>query len=79
MIQLDELAGFGFAHAVDRLAVFEVQFDPSAQETTRCVDLVDDHVGDVGIGDAHDGQRAGLLGDYTYPDRLIVHVVQSFQ
>jgi len=51
LILLDELGGFGFRHTVRGCTVLKVQIYPPPQQATLCVDVINRHFGDVGIGD----------------------------
>ena len=46
-----------------------IQLDRPAEQAARGVDVVDHHLGDVGVGDAHERERAGLVGDQAHPDQ----------
>jgi hypothetical protein len=67
-ILLNELGGRGFRGTVGGLAVLEVQLDGPSQEPAGGVDLVDHHVGHVGVGDPHEGQGPRLVGDHAHLD-----------
>src|SRR5262249_19239325 len=54
-------------------AVFEVEINLPPQQAAPRVDVVDDHLRDVGIGDADERQRAGLVRDHAYLDGLFPH------
>ncbi len=49
-------------HGVVGGAVLDEQLDRAAEQAAAGVDVVDDHLGDVDVGDAHEGERAGLVG-----------------
>ncbi len=68
LILLDELGGAGFRGIVGRLAVLEVKLDLLAQQPAAAVDLIDHHLGDVGIRDPHERQGARLIGDHSHLD-----------
>ena len=46
-------------------AVFDEQLERAAEQAAAGVDVVDDHLGDVRVGDAHERERAGLIGDHA--------------
>ena len=68
LILLDELGGAGFRGAVGGLAVLEVQLDLLPEQAAAGVDLVDHHLGDVGVRDAHERQGTRLIGDHSHLD-----------
>ena len=72
---LDELRRRGFRHVVVGGAVLDEQLDGTTEEAAPCVDVVDHHLGDVDVGDAHEGKRAGLIGDEADPGRTVDRVV----
>ena len=47
------------------------QLDRTSEKTTAFVDVVDHHLGEVDVGDAHEGERAGLIRDQTDPRRTV--------
>ena len=73
----DELGRLGFRDAVDGGAVLEAEFDLPSQQAAAGVDVVDDHFGDVGIGDTHERQRAGLVRDHSHLDGCFFHGFSS--
>jgi hypothetical protein len=68
VVLLDELGGLCFGFAVDSRAVLEVQLHAAPQQAARRVDVVDHHLGDVGIGDAHEGDWTRLVCDHSHLD-----------
>ena len=64
---LDELRGPGLGDLVVGRAVLDEQLDRTAEEPARGIDVVDHHSGDVGVGDPHEGERSGLVGDQPDP------------
>jgi hypothetical protein len=68
---LDELRRYGFRHVVVGGAVLDEQLDGATEKAATGVDVIDHHLGDVGIGDAHEGKRAGLIGDEADPRRTV--------
>ncbi len=44
--------------------------DPTEEAAPR-VDVVDDHLGEVDVGNAHERERAGLIGDETDARRTV--------
>ena len=73
---LDELRRGGFRHAVVGGAVLDEQLDGTTEEAAACVDVIDHHLGDVDVGDSHERQGAGLIGDEpTRAGRLMVVIV----
>ena len=61
LILLDQLGGLLCPHAVGRFAVLEVQLQLSPEQPAVCIDVVDHHPGDVGIGDPHERERARVI------------------
>ena len=49
-------------------AVLEEQLERAAEQAALRVDVVDDHAGDVGVGDADERERAGLVRDHAHLD-----------
>ena len=71
---LDELGGPGLGDLVVGRAVLDEQLDRPAEEPARGVDVVDHHAGDVGVGDPHEGERTGLVGDQPDAGRSVTGV-----
>ena len=70
-VGLDEPGRRGLRHVVIGGTVLDEQLDGTAEQTALRVDVVDDHPGHVDVGDAHEGQGAGLVGDDPDPSRTI--------
>ena len=68
---LDELRRGGFRHVVVGRAVLDEQLDRATEQAAAVVDVVDHHLGDVDVGDAHEGEGAGLIGDEADPGRTV--------
>ena len=75
LVMLDKFGRLGFRHAVDGGAVLDVEIDLPSQQAARGVDVVDHHLRHVGIGDPHERERAGLLGDDAHFDGCFPHVL----
>ena len=58
LLLLDELGGGGFRRSVFRRAVLDEQLDRMAEEAALRVDVIDHHLGDVRVGDAHERECA---------------------
>ena len=58
-------------------AVLEAQLELAAQQAALGVDVADHHPGDVGVGDADERERAGLVGDDADLDGVAGHVPSS--
>ena len=65
------LVGGGFGHVVVGGAVLDEQLDGATEQAATCVDVIDHHLGDVDVGDAHEGKGAGLIGDDADPGRPV--------
>ena len=65
MVILDELGGCGRRLRVVGCAVLDEQFDATAEQAAGRVDFVHDQRGDVGLGDAQDGEGTRLVGDHA--------------
>ena len=70
-LALDEPGRGSFRHGVIGCAVLDEQLDRPAEQATARVDVVDHHLGEVDVGDTHERERAGLVGDETEPGRAI--------
>ena len=44
-----------------------IELEPAPQQAALRVDVVDDHPRDVGVGDAHERERTGLVRDDARP------------
>ena len=68
---IDELGGAGGRNVVVGRTVLDEQLDLATEQAAAGVDVVDHHLGEVDVGDAHEGERAGLVGDEADPCRAI--------
>ena len=75
---VDELRGGGSRNAVIGGAVLDEQLDGTTEQAAGCVDVVDDHLGDVGIGDTHEREGTGLIGDHADPRRSVESCCHGF-
>jgi hypothetical protein len=74
-VLLDELRRDGGCDLVVGRAVLEVQLEPAPEQAALRVDVADDHPRDVGVREADDRERAGLVGDDAHLDGTSVHRV----
>ena len=70
----DELRGRGRGDGVVGRAVLQQQLEMAAEQAASGVDVTDDHPGHVGVRDAHERERSGLVRDDAHLD-----VVDPFQ
>src|SRR3954470_4818979 len=73
VVFLDELRRTGGSDVVVGRAVLEVQLHLPAQEPAPGVDVADDHPRDVGVRDADERQRSGLICDEAHLDGVAGH------
>jgi hypothetical protein len=65
VVFLDKLGCVSRRPRVVACAVLDDQFDATAEQAAGRVDFVHDRRGNVGLGGAHDGEGARLVGDHT--------------
>jgi hypothetical protein len=68
-VLLDELRRLGFRDA-SSVALSSRTARLAAEQAALGVDVVDDHPGDVGVGEPHERERAGLVRDDSHLDGL---------
>ena len=70
-VGVDEPLGSDARDVVVGGAVLDEQLHGASEDAAACVDVVDDHSCDVDVGEAHERQGAGLIGDDADPSRAI--------